>query len=204
MIEKLQKEVTHNLLITFEATGNRQYRKNFLDSTIRVLLNQGFPNASSSLKIVTMAFIRNVSTLEPAMISRIDSFIEEYSKQTDILQRKHLLDYEYCIIKEKKRTEGIIGGHRANLINLKKFFIKRLYGSNLMNEIFIYCMIPKVFPELKPFLVKCYGMILTKNSDLITDENVNQCVEEKTSTVTDLMFFPFEEFVLLQLLFRII
>ena len=62
-----------------------------------------------------------------------------------------------------------------------------------MNEICIYVMISQIFPELSPFLVKCFGMVLTKDPDLITEENIQNCIQNSKSETSGLQFITFEE-----------
>lgn len=201
MIERIQKKVQSKILLIFNydhqplIKPKTSFNFQFINCLLRVLLNQSFPNASSSLKITTMPYIKNTIILEPEMILNINEFLNRTTDLSEIsnLYQTPLKNYEFSIISEKKRVEGILGGHRDNLRSFNKYFLKKLSGTHFMNEIFVYAMIQLKFPKLTKYTPKIYGMIIVMNLENLTQDIIEDLVENKKKKVSDVIYVPIKE-----------
>ena len=192
MVESIQKKINSNLIF-FNKFYKDDHTHNFLNSLVRVLQNEGFPNEHSSVKIVCMEYLKNIAILEQSFITKLENFKKKLIKIKPFLNKQSLLDYEFNIIKRKKRLNGIIGGHLSNIKVFPKYFVKRLCSHNVLNEAYIYYLAPKVYPKLASFMIKCYGIIFTKNFDEITNEKLDFCRKYKKYNSNELVFIPFKE-----------
>jgi hypothetical protein len=192
MIERIQKQI-NSKLIFFSKFHQSDHTHNYLNSLISVLQNQGFPNPYSSVKIVCMEYIKNISLLEKKFIEKLEKFKNKLIKIYKFVNKKELLEYEFNITKAKKRLNGIIGGHLSNIKVFPKYFVKRQSTNNFLNEVYLYYLFPKLFPKLVPLTVKCYGVIFTKNFDFITSERLDFCIKYRKFNSNELEFIPFEK-----------
>ena len=70
MVERIQKNINSNLIF-FNKFHKDDHTHNFLNSLIRVLQNEGFPNEHSSVKIVCMEYLKNIAILEQLSLIHI-------------------------------------------------------------------------------------------------------------------------------------
>lgn len=196
MVERIQKQINSNLIF-FSKFHKHDHTHNFLNSLICVLQNQGFPNYHSSVKIVCMEYMKNIPILEKAFINRIDKFKAKIRKINKQIDSAELEEYEHQIIRSKKRIDDIIGGHLSNIRVFKRYFVKRMCSHNVLNEVYVYYMVPKLYPKLAPFMIKCYGLIFTKSFDFITEEKLLFCEKYKKFNSNELIFIPFAKYYLI-------
>lgn len=192
MIERIQKQINSNLIFFSKFHAN-DHTHNYLNSLVCVLQNQGFPNPHSSVKIVCMEYLKNIAILEKSFAKRIEDFKRKLKKIHFPVDTPALQAYEHKIIHEKKRMDGIIGGHQCNIRVFPKYFVKRMSSNNVLNEVYIYYMVPKFYPKLAPFMIKCFGLIFTRDFDFITNERLKFCEKFKKFNSEDVFFIPFEK-----------
>lgn len=159
---------------------------------LRTLADQGFPNVSSSIKIINKEYIKNIVILEPALYNFTKNFQNKIIDLGLDLNLNKLISYENRI-NEIRRIPGVIGGHVYNIKILDRYFIKHMAGKCLLNEIYLYYLIQKDFSDLRKFLVKCYGLIFTTDFSKINLEIIQSCLKNNKSLSSDIIFYPFNE-----------
>jgi hypothetical protein len=140
-----------------------------------------------------MAYLKNIPILEQSYVKKIEEFKVKIRKNHKAIDRKELMDYEHKIIRSKNRIDDIIGGHLINIKVFKRYFVKRMSSNNVLNEVYIYYMIPIFYPKLAPFMIKCFGLVFTKDIDLITEERLKFCEKYKKFNSNELIYIPFEK-----------
>jgi hypothetical protein len=141
-----------------------------------------------------MEYMKNIAILEKAFVKRIDEFKAKIRKINKQIDNAELQNYEHQVIRSKKRINDVIGGHLSNIRVFKRYFVKRMCSNNVLNEVYIYYMVPKLYPKLAPFMIKCFGLIFTKNFDFITEEKLKFCEKYKKFNSNDLIYIPFEKY----------
>jgi hypothetical protein len=159
---------------------------------IRTLADEGFPNVSSSIKIINKEYIKNIVILEPGLYNFTRDFQNKIIKLGLDLNVKTLISYENRI-NEIQRIKGVIGGHIYNIKIFDKYFVKHMAGKCLLNEMYLYYLIMKDFPDLGKFLVKCYGLIFAKDFSDINFDLIEDCLEKGRSSNSNIMFYPFDQ-----------
>lgn len=192
MIERIQKNINSNLVFLSKFRAD-DHTHSFLNSLVCVLQNQGFPNHHSSVKIVCMEYLKNIAILEQSFVKKIERFKAKLRKAGFPVDTPELEAYEHNTIRAKKRIDGVIGGHLSNIRIFPRYFVKKLTSNNVLNEVFIYYMVPRQFPKLAPFMIKCFGLIFARDFDVITNERLKFCEKFKKFNSEDLFFVPFEK-----------
>ena len=158
---------------------------------IRVLQNEGFPNLSTSTKIVNTDYSRNLVDIENYLKDFLTQLTLKINKvQTDLLT-KDLITYEDKITR-KTRVGGIIGGHHAKIFVFDRFFLKKLSAIHSVNEAYMYYLFHTRFPKLVDYLPKIYGLIYVRKGVAVTKEVVEETVKKGVSSKCDIRFFSFE------------
>jgi hypothetical protein len=189
MLERIQKRVNPRIVMLHEHIPNIS-EHNFLNSIIRTFQGEGYPNLSSSIKIINSEFIKNIINVEPNLTEFFMKFQNMVnSVQTDI-NTNELIEYQNKIFCLKKRIPGVIGGHLKNISLLKKYFLKKMASNHGINEIFNYNLVYKNYPKLKPFINKCFGVIFIKNDFPLTDESLEEMINSGLSTSEDALYYP--------------
>ena len=144
-----------------------------------------------------MDFIKNIVILEP-MIEQ--HFAKLKSKINDIqlnVDSEELIQYEYKILKEKKRVPGVIGGHHKNFNVLKKYFIKKMVHVQGLNEIYNYFLIQKQFPKLKSYTNKCYGVVFVPKDFEFNDDKMDKIINSEISEFKDVKYYSIKRYFIL-------
>ena len=194
MIERTQKNIIHNIIVI------HQYQKDlfthdYLPGMIQTLQDEGYPNNSTSIKIISWKYIKNIIIIEPKVLDFIQKFQNEVNSVQTNLQTEDLIKYEETILTSKKRIPGIVGGHHKKIKLFKKYFIKQMGGNHGINEIYNYYLIHKFFPKIIPFLAKCYGVIFISKELQINENRITKIIQSDKITSKDLIFYPMDRYL---------
>lgn len=140
-----------------------------------------------------MEYQKNICILEPRFFGFSQNFISQVTRLGINLNRASLQAYEHRVVHSIRRMPGIIGGHVYNIRLLGPYFVKIMAGKCLLNEVYLYHLIVREFPDLAKFLVKCFGVIFASDFDKLTVEAVSSSVQRRRSTDPNLLYFPFDK-----------
>lgn len=169
--------------------------QNFLCGMTRVLLGEGFPNKSSSVKICNPDYIVKNVTLQSGLSQKISIFIEQLHSVFPCLYTQELIEYDKKVLQKKNlKNEGVIGGHTKNLFIRGKYFLKKMCDIHFFNELFNYYLIPKHFEALRKFTPKCHGVFICREDEQnLTQEKLEMAFEGKLENSKYFKFIPFDE-----------
>lgn len=191
ILERIQKRLSPNLVVIhrhFSGTSQR----NFLDSSLRTLQGESYPNYSSSVKIIYQTFIQNIVILEPKLAEFICEFKTQVNQIQTNLETEDLIEYQNKIIKPKKRIPGVIGGHHIKIKVIKKYFLKKVGQNHGLNEVFGYFQLHRRFPKLVPFLSRCFGVLFVSPDFEFSPEVLDSIIPKGKVQFPQGSFYPLE------------
>jgi hypothetical protein len=193
MLERIQKNVIPNIILIHQHNKILQ-TQHYLPGIVRTLQDEGYPNFSTSIKIIYWKLIKNILILEPKVVDLIEKFKTEINSIQTNLETEDLIDYENKIIKSKTRIPGVIGGHHQKLKIFKKFFLKKMGGNHALNEIYNYYLLQKFYPKISPFLTKCYGVIFVSKEFDFDEELFTEIIKSGKTNSKEALFYPMERY----------
>lgn len=188
----MQKRIASQV-IAVHAQLPGPWHHNFASACLRTLRNEGYPNASTSIKIISQGFLQNIVVLEPGLAQLLLGFKARVAKSQTALDTPALLDYQHKIFGDKLRIPGVIGGHLERLHVLNKFFLKRMGGYQGVNEIFNYFLLHRLFPKLVPAMVRCFGLLFVSPDFKISDASMDALVARGKTHSKAAVFYPLEK-----------
>ena len=199
MIERIQKNLTSSIILIYQH-DKAELTHHFLPGIIRTLQDEGYPNHSTSIKIIYWKYVKNIVIIEPKVAHFIKRFVNQVNSLQTNLQTEDLIKYEDLIITSKIRIPGVIGGHHNKLKIFKKYFIKKMGGNHVINEIFNYYLLNKLYPKVTPFLTKCYGVIFVSKEFEVNEAKMTQIIQSGKQSSKDFIFYPMSRYFRLLLI----
>jgi hypothetical protein len=146
------------VIITSQGGTSYEIMKNLNLAILRTLCGQGFPNKSSTYKFLNMKNSRNMFKISKRMYKNMNKVLSIWSKYWECLNSENLLKYEKYFKDILIEKQDIAGGQIELLFLKDEIFYKKLANDMVMNEIFMYHIFKKYYPDLLKYIPKCYGI----------------------------------------------